>query len=87
MPLVLTDSLESIREDIVAYLDYRNEQHRFTFKKRGLTAFLNKLANLGPDRSSAALQHSMANGWKGIFEPVDNGSSGGTQQSIKTVKL
>ena len=35
-----------------------------------------QLARLGPERAVAALQFSVANGYRGIFEPSDNGSSG-----------
>ena len=48
------------------------EQHRRQIKKK-LTPLtikkqLEKLLEMGPDRAKAAIQHSIQNGWTGIFE-------------------
>ncbi len=32
-----------------------------------------ELAKLGPERATAAIYHSIANNWKGIFEPQNVG--------------
>lgn len=39
---------------------------------------LAKLADWGVDRAVAAIDHSIANGWKGIFEPKNGESNGQT---------
>jgi hypothetical protein len=54
------------------------EQHRIEIKKK-LTPTtkrqqLAKLAEMGEARAIAALKHSLAGGWQGIFEP-DNKSA------------
>ena len=40
---------------------------------------LNQLAKLGADHAITAIDHSIANGYQGIFEPGGKGSSGGGQ--------
>ena len=49
------------------------QQHRREIKKAmtptAARQQLAKLAEMGPQRAVAALKHSMANGWQGVFEP------------------
>ena len=43
---------------------------------------LRKLEKLGHDRAVAAIQHSIANGWQGIFEPDGKASKKSTQPNM-----
>jgi hypothetical protein len=69
-PLPLCSELDT-PEMRAAWADWI--QHRKEIRKpAGKIAQKNalaKLAGLGPSRALAALKHSMANGWQGIFEP------------------
>jgi hypothetical protein len=38
---------------------------------------IGRLAEMGPDRAAAALLHSTANGYRGVFEPRDGGGANG----------
>ena len=40
-----------------------------------------KLERLGPARALAALQHTMENGWQGIYEPNGEGPKDGGRKS------
>lgn len=70
------------------------EQHRKE-KKAKLTPTarnqqLEKLKDMGEHRAIAALKHSLANGWTGIFEPEQaktNGQHKGTQETIQVRNL
>lgn len=64
-------------EVIAALADF--EQHRIQKRSR-MTAkawelLLAKLARMGPERAVAALNHSITNGWTGVFEPDDDTTS------------
>jgi hypothetical protein len=52
----------------------RKEQGRKALGPTGAKQQLNKLAAIGSDRAIAAIRHSIANGWQGIFEEKTNGS-------------
>lgn len=57
------------------------EQHRkeigHSLKPTTIAKQLKKLSTWGPERAIAALNHSMENGWHGIFEPKPhNGGNG-----------
>lgn len=58
------DRFETTWKDWVAYRRERN----LPCQKRTLTAQLNKLAKMGVKRAIAALEHSVACGYQGIFE-------------------
>lgn len=57
------------------------ETHRREIRKRltplAVTTQLKQLASLGPARAVAAIEHSIANGYTGIYEPKGNGNHGG----------
>ena len=64
------------------------QQHRIE-KKAKLTPTairqqLERLAEMGEERAIAALKHSMANGWQGIYEPGVSPSNGIYKQNGKT---
>ena len=47
---------------------------------------VNKLAGWGASRAIAAMEHSIANGWQGIFEPDDNRNGTPGEQEIDATK-
>jgi len=54
---------------------YKHERKE-AYKPQGIKALLSKLAQWGPQRTEAAIRHSMANNWAGIFEPSGTGAGG-----------
>jgi len=60
-------------ELFAAWLDWvrhRSEIHK-PIKETGAYETLQKLEGWGRDRAIAALRHSIANGYQGLFEPKD----------------
>jgi hypothetical protein len=59
-------------------------QHRKEIKKPATPTAqqkqLSKLATMGPARAVAALNHSIGNGWTGIFEPNGESRNGSTKR-------
>jgi hypothetical protein len=60
------------------------EQHRREIKKKltpeSIRQQFRKLVEMGESRSIAAINHSIANGWQGIFEPKpDQGTANGNR--------
>ena len=56
------------REAWREYIAHRRDlRHRLT--PRSARMQLRKLAAIGPERAVAAIEHSIANGYRGIFEP------------------
>jgi Helix-turn-helix domain len=64
-----------LREFMKAWSDFDDYRRHGKAKKewtyRAKELALEKCVRLGPDRAVAALEHSMMNGWTGIFEPKD----------------
>ena len=62
---------EPLADKIREYLQYRKEQHRFTFKEVGLKQFLKSTEDAEQEYGSIAVMgcfdESMRNGWKGVF--------------------
>ena len=56
---------------------YRRESKLKKWAARTCKAQLTKLAKLGEQNATAAIEHSIANGYQGIFEPSGTGSGGG----------
>jgi len=69
--------VDYFRESWQEWLAYKRER-RDKFGPRGQAAALKKLEAWGPDKACAAIRHSMANGWAGIFEekPSDRQAQG-----------
>lgn len=74
---------EAFHRAWVEWFAYRREAHLKAYVPRGAKAQLTRLAGFGEERAIAAIQHSIANGYKGIFEPTSaptacggNGESG-----------
>lgn len=72
----IPEDLQADAEAITAWLEYKREMGK-AYKSRGLAALWGRLRAIPqPDRKKA-IDHSMANGWAGIFEPkggVNDGS-------------
>ena len=74
--VVVPDSL-SVPSFLEAWEKF--QQHRREIRKpltpTAAGSLLKKLAGWGADRAVAAIEHSVANGWTGIFEPSTTGPS------------
>lgn len=57
-----------LAEPVEKWLEYKRERGE-TYKPRGLRQLLMILAEWGPVRAIAAVDHSMRNNWAGLFEP------------------
>jgi hypothetical protein len=55
----------------------RDIRHPLT--PRSVKMTFKEFAAMGPDRVIAAIQHSIANGWRGLFEPKENQSGSRNQ--------
>lgn len=60
-----SDAFRMVWEDWIAY---REERRLEKYAERGLKALSTKLAAMGEIRATAAIRHSMAQNWQGIFE-------------------
>jgi hypothetical protein len=49
------------------WLAYRTQQRFKRYKPIGLKTLFTRLAEVGPERATAAIRQSMANGWQGLF--------------------
>jgi hypothetical protein len=56
------------RTAIVLWLTYRTKRKLGTYTDIGFAALLRKLAKWGPERTIAAIEHSMAENYQGIYE-------------------
>lgn len=65
--LGLSSVLEPARTAIESWLSYKTEKGK-RYKPTGLKALISKLEAWGAARATAAIQHSMASGWDGLFE-------------------
>ena len=55
------------------WVAYRQEQKK-PVSERSAKMSLKELEKMGVTRAIAAINHSIANGWQGIFEPKGNGA-------------
>lgn len=74
LPAVL--DLPAVRSALVAYQTSRRELRRPALGAVGMSRLVAKLAGWGPARAVAALEHSVANGWQGVFEPKEGEGPG-----------
>ncbi len=60
-----------------AWAEWQQHKKEIGNPLRGLAAtkLLNKLAKWGEGRAVAAIDHSIENGWKGVFEPKEGDGS------------
>lgn len=63
------------------WLAYRAESNTKAYTPRGLRAVVAALTEWGETRSRAALRHSMASGYIGLFEPNGNGKAAPSKPS------
>lgn len=63
------------REAWAEFLEHRR-QKRAPMTEKAAKMQLRQMSEWGPDRAVAAIQHSVANGWTGVFEDKHNGKSG-----------
>lgn len=63
------------REAVELWLSYKKERHE-AYKPIGLRELVRELAGMGGARALAAVRHSMAKNWAGVFEPTKNGATG-----------
>lgn len=68
-------------EAIKRWEHYRVEA-RAKLTTTGKQAMIKKCIEMGEQRAIAAIDHSMANGWKGLFEPQQQRTNGTAGQSI-----
>ena len=66
LPLVLETDL--FRRTFDEWLAHRRESKKPT-TRRAVAMQLKRLADMGSERAVTAINHSIANGWTGIFEP------------------
>lgn len=67
-----------------SWLRHKSERKQ-PYKPQGLAQLLKKLAKWGPDRAIAAIEHSLAANYSGIFEPsLPNGNA--KQHSLEPVR-
>lgn len=64
-----------IAEALELWLSYKRER-RERYGGVALKALYEMLSEMGADRATAAVKHSMANHYQGIVEPRQNGSAG-----------
>jgi hypothetical protein len=70
------------------WLRHRSEIRK-PLKTTAAAAQLRKLEAMGPDRATAAIEHSIAAGWTGIFEPTTNNNRNPKNERLRisTVQL
>ena len=78
IPAILDN--EDFRSAWGEYVKHRREK-RSALTPTAAARALKKLEAIGPARAVAALEHSISNGWTGIFEPPPNGN-GKMKQTI-----
>lgn len=77
-----------VKHQVKVWLDYKKEQHRFTYKPIGFKSFLTDIVNhvdeLGDEKVCEAIVLSMGKGYKGItWELVTKNNTNAFMQSIK----
>lgn len=63
-----------VRSALQRWLSFKAEK-RQGYKSTGLNGLVSKLSKLTPERIVAAVDHSIAANYSGIFEPIGNGAS------------
>lgn len=61
--------LPEFRQALAEWLDYRAERNLEPWTLRTIVAKLGQFEEMGLTRAVIAIRHSIAEGWKGIFEP------------------
>jgi len=63
----IPDDLKESEADILNWLAYKKERGQ-SYKPKGLEALWGKIRAIPKDKIKDAIDHSMANGWSGLFE-------------------
>ncbi|MDP7305473.1 MAG: helix-turn-helix domain-containing protein [Pirellulaceae bacterium] len=94
VPVVIPENLDrpDFLERWALWIAHRAELAKSDRKAKltsvAIDRMLAKLAKWGPDRAVAAIDESVAQGWKGIFEPKGDGHSGnGATSEYKPLKI
>lgn len=94
VPVVIPENLDrpDFLERWALWIAHRAELAKSDRKAKltsvAIDRMLAKLAKWGPDRAVAAIDESVAQGWKGIFEPKGDGQSGnGATSEYKPLKI
>lgn len=85
-PVTIPDALNTPEFNAAweTWLAHRRSAHR-TPTPQAMRLQLNRLSSIGPQRAIAAIEHSVANGWTGIFEVQhENNRNTGRNQSRNT---
>jgi hypothetical protein len=70
VPIPLLLNSKSFRDLWATFVQHRSEK-RAPLTLTAARMQLARLEKMGVDRAMAALQHSIENGWTGVFEPKD----------------
>ena len=88
MALACPEDLKPIWEDWVEYRRQKEtdattarDRADWRYTEIGGRKVITQLAKLGAARARAAVDHSIAKGWRGIFEPDDRGSQRNSKYS------
>lgn len=69
----LFEPVVSIPEDLGPAVDLwlqHKAERRERYKPTGLRLLIERMTEMGPERAMAAVRHSIANNWSGLFEPA-----------------
>ena len=66
--VVLSPSLSSLEEEWNNWKLHRKEMKK-PMTERSEREMMRQMEEIGPERAAAAIRHSIANGWQGLFEP------------------
>lgn len=72
VPIAIPEDLLKDKEAIELWIAYKQERHDY-YKARGLGALWGVLRRIPQEKRKEAIEHSMAGGYKGIFEPKNYG--------------
>lgn len=72
----------AFREAWARWLQHRIET-KHPLKAMGQAALIKKLAGWGAEKAIQALEHSMSNGWQGVFDPDTSGGKGNGKQTTQ----
>ena len=65
---LIPESLRDCQETIGEWIAYKAERGK-AYKPRGLKGLVTQLTEWGPQRTAAAIRHSIASNYDGVFEP------------------
>jgi hypothetical protein len=81
-----SDLLES-RKEIEDWLEYKRQRGQRYKGSKGLEALWRSIRKIPTNERRAAVDHSMANNWSGLFEPKQNGAFPAIKPANKEIVL